>query len=309
MELTLTNIKSNWKRIATVTVLVALFFVQIYEIRFGTDLIFVTLLIASTFHANPLKFFIDWFPPILLFYLYEYIRGRANIYADSLGITTAVESLVELERNIFFFLSDIPTVILQEGLKPDLQTTYWYDYILFFFYTSFFWFWLVAGYVIWLYKRDLFKRYIYGFMSYALATAFWFIMFPAAPPWFASDKGYLPYMERVLWTDGGALPADGREFVSTYGGNPVAAFPSNHAGWPFFASIWLILAFGWKRAGWTLIFPVMIAFATWYGAEHFVVDSIFGFFFASVFVFISWNWNGKKVRSVIKSYYKKLKKK
>jgi hypothetical protein len=298
MKKTIKLLKIHWKRVVTVLLVALIFTLQVYKFRFGTDLIFVTLLIAATLHSKPFKFLVDWIPPIILFYVYEYVRGRANLVADKLGIETAVESIVNLERKIFFMFNEIPPVVIQQWLKPDLHTTYWYDYILFFFYTSFFWFWLASGYVVWIYKRDYFKRYIYGFMSYALSTAIWFIFFPAAPPWYASNEGYIPYVERVLWTDGGALPSDGLEFVSTYGGNPVAAVPSNHAGWPFFASVWLILLFGWKKAGWTIIFPFMIAFSTWFGAEHYVIDSLFGFAFAGLFVFLSWKW--KEVKSFIK---------
>jgi membrane-associated phospholipid phosphatase len=177
---------------------------------------------------------------------------------------------------MFFFLSEIPPVVIQYALKPDLSVTHWYDYILFFFYTSFFWFWLLGGFIIWTKKHAYFNCYMYGIVSMALFSAVIFILAPAAPPWYAANEGLIPEVSRVLWNEGGALQSNQFEFVSTYGRNPVAALPSNHVAWPTFTSIWLIFLFGWKRAGWVIIFPLLIAFATWYGGEHYVIDSLAG---------------------------------
>jgi membrane-associated phospholipid phosphatase len=69
--------------------------------------------------------------------------------------------------------------------------------------------------------------------------------------------------------------------------------PSLHAAWPFFASLYVVKVFGKK---WLPIFivPIMIAIATWYGAEHYVIDSLLGFFLAFVFYKVSWRWFFRK---------------
>lgn len=249
------------------------------------DIIILTLLVASVFHGEPSKFLKDWMPPILVFYLYEYLRARAYTFAESIGIEVVVQPIIDIERQIFSMFDEIPTVWLQRTLRPDYLETNWYDYFLFFVYSSFFWFWLVIGYAIWIYKRDLFKRYIWGLVIFSLFGVLMFALIPTAPPWYAADTGHLPYLSRILWTSD-YLPSDGLSFVSTYGRNDFAAIPSMHTAWPFYGAIFCVYAFG-KKFWPILLLPLVIAFATWYGAEHYVIDSIVGAMLAMAAFYIA----------------------
>lgn len=256
-----------------IAVLVILSYFFVY--RFAFDGI-VLLLIALAFILKKEKeFFRDWSIPVLLFYLYEFVRGKAYLFAEMLNRPLLNDVLVNWESRIF---GKIPTVFLQYNLSNAEEGVFlpnWYDYLLFFFYVSFFVYWLGIGFLIWRKNSDLFKRYIYGLLGFSMVSAVIYIFFPSAPPWYASQVGILPPLERLMLSYD-YFSAKYVTMVSTYGNNDFAAFPSLHAAWPFYVSLFAVGVWG-KKALPLLMIPLIIAFATWYGAEHYVIDSIFGF--------------------------------
>ncbi|MCA9382587.1 phosphatase PAP2 family protein, partial [Candidatus Dojkabacteria bacterium] len=240
---------------------------------FGMDLILVVLLVAALLLKDGKKFLLEWSIPVILFYLYEILRGYSDNIAEYLGRPLIIEPIINLETHLFFFLSDVPTVVLQNLLHPQLGVIHWYDYLLAFVYSSFFWFWMAVGFVIWKKRHKYFRPYIFGLMVISFFSALlFFIPFPTSPPWWASENGYLPQVERVMW-----VTLEGNSevtLINAYGRNDFAAIPSLHFTWPFFASLMLVLAFPDKKyLKLIFIVPFLIAFATWYGAEHYVVDS------------------------------------
>lgn len=253
------KVKANWKRILIFVAVPTLLVLNVYKLNFGFDVIVLTLFFASIFHTNPLNFLRDWMPPIFAFYLYEYLRGYAEDYAFKFNREVIIQPIITIEEKLFFFMDRIPTVYLQQELRPDYSQTNWYDYVLFFFYASFFWFWLVVGYIIWYYQRQYFKKYMWGLVGFSMFGVIIFFLFPSAPPWYAADNGYLPYLSRILWTSD-YLPSDSLTFVNTYGRNDVAAIPSFHVAWPLYAALFMIKIFGKKFIP-LLIFPSLIAFA------------------------------------------------
>lgn len=253
---------------------------------FGMDIILVVLLVAALLLKDGKKFLIEWSIPIMLFYLYEILRGYSDDIANILGRGLLVEQVINLERHLFFFLSDVPSVLLQQWLHPQMGVVHWYDYLLAFIYSSFFWFWLAVGFVIWKKRHKFFRPYMFGLIIISFLSAIlFFIPFPTSPPWWASENGYLPQMERVMW-----VTLEGNSevtVVNAYGRNDFAAVPSLHFTWPFFACLMLVLAFPEKKYLWFLfIVPLLIGFATWYGAEHYVVDSMIGGVIAIVAVLV-----------------------
>jgi membrane-associated phospholipid phosphatase len=104
-----------------------------------------------------------------------------------------------------------------------------------------------------------------------------YIAYPMAPPWMASEQGWLPAdVVRITgrgWHDIGL----GRMDVVLQGvGNPVAAMPSLHAGITFLIAIYGIqrLRSPWR---WLLVlYPLAMSTALVYYAEHYVVDVLAG---------------------------------
>ena len=126
----------------------------------------------------------------------------------------------------------------------------------------------------------MFYRYIYGLVGFSIFDAIIYVFFPTAPPWYAAQVGILPPLQRVMLIHD-YFSAKYVSLVSMYGNNDFAAWPSHHAAWPFFAWLFLVGTFGKKMIP-LIIVPLVIAFATWYGAEHYVIDSIAGFAVAGI---------------------------
>lgn len=274
-------------KLLLVLLIVSLLCLNLFVMRLGTGFIILTLLVVALFSGGSIQFIRDWSFPVILLYVYEFLRGGAyNHVAKPLGIDPIARPLVWMEEKLFFFMDEIPTVKLQHWLKPDAMrgdvSANWYDYILFFFYTTFFWYWLGVGFVLWLKRRELFKPYMYGLVAFSMFDTILYAFLPTAPPWAAARVPFLliPPVDRILWKID-LLPGDTLSFVTNYGHNDYAAFPSHHAAWPFFATLFLVKAFGKKAVPFFAI-PLIVVFATWYGAEHYVIDSLAGFLVAYI---------------------------
>ncbi|MCA9380975.1 phosphatase PAP2 family protein [Candidatus Dojkabacteria bacterium] len=221
------------------------------------------------------QLFADWIPALLVFYFYEFSRAHAFDIATALHRPLIIDGLFKLEQSIFGFL---PNIKLQEVIHPVITNPTLFDYVMFVFYGGFFWMWAVMGYYFWLKGRGLYKKYMYGLIGFSLVAVLVFILFPTAPPWYASDLGLIPHVDRIIWEFQyfGTVAFDN---VQNIGRNDFAALPSLHTGWTFYMALFFTKVNKWKGA-WMFIVPAGVAFATWYGAEHYVVDSIVGALFA-----------------------------
>ena len=232
-------IKKNRVVITLVVFSILLVLSNIFFVRFAFDAIVIALVVIAIILKKQKEFFKDWTIPILLFYLYEFLRGKGYVIAQYLNRPLVNEWLIELESKLFSFNGDISVVFLQYTLSNPSAKTFiplWYDYILFLFYTSFFWFWLVIGFIIWNKSRKMFKQYMYGLVGFSLFDTLIYIFYPSVPPWYASQMEVLPFLRRVMWSYD-FLPSKYTSLVSTYGNNEFAAFPSHHAAWPFFGAL------------------------------------------------------------------------
>jgi membrane-associated phospholipid phosphatase len=109
----------------------------------------------------------------------------------------------------------------------------------------------------------------------------------------AARDGLLPPVERLTSVVLGQLAGSSGSGVSspdTSNGlvNNVAAIPSMHAAWCFYACLFL-----WQRTRrwrWVLVaYPVAMAFSLIYGGEHYVFDILLGWAYATA-AFVAMNW-------------------
>lgn len=248
-------------------------------------LLIIALLLP--FLSKKYQFIRDWYPLFVLFFVYDTLRGMAfNVGVGYLGRELITDGLIHFERNLFFFLPDLPVVVIQNILRPNPAGVYWYDYILYFFYLSFFYYWIIVGIILWYKDKREFYLYGYGLFGFSiLGILIFFFLFPTAPPWWAAEHGLMTNVQRVLWelpwikNSIGLIPAPDM--------NLFAAVPSYHAAWPMYSTLFMIRHYG-AKALWLILIPLIIAFATWYGAEHYVVDSLGGFVLAiAAYVFMT----------------------
>lgn len=296
-------LKRNWQVLVIILLVVFIFIANFFFFRLAMDLIIVFFALVALIFKKQKEFIRDWFPPLILFYLYEFLRGRANIIGDFLHRPLVDSALINVDKVLFGIGDKVPTVYFQYSMS-NIQTgsfsPCWYDFVLFFFYTSFFWFWILAGFLAWIKSRSLFQRYMYGLVGFSLFDTLIYVFYPSAPPWYAAQEGLLPPLQRLMLSYD-YFSTKYFSVVSAYGDNPFAAFPSHHAAWPFYSALFLIYMFG-KKALPTLLIPLIIAFATWYGAEHYIIDSIAGFliaFIAFLLAITDYSKLKKKLRFIV----------
>ena len=137
-----------------------------------------------------------------------------------------------------------------------------------------------------------------------------FALFPAAPPWLASREGELEWTTRSIGPISGHIPFVSVSFEGLFErgseyANPVAAVPSLHAAYTL-----LITLFLWRSARrarpFLAVYPVAMAFALVYTAEHYVVDILLGWAYAVAALWavhrIADRWAGSETARRASSY-------
>ena len=224
----------------------------------------------------------EWLPLALVLAVYDLLRGHAD------GLLFSAWYRPQLDADAFLFGGTVPTVWLQDHLWHGASNLRWYDYASFGVYVSYF----VATYAVagllWFFARGHFRRYIGSVMLLAGMGFLTFVLFPAAPPWLASEHGDLDATTRLTGPIGGQIPflsfssdalfERGWEYA-----NPVAAVPSLHAAYTL-----LITLFLWRFTRWgrplLAAYPIAMAFALVYAAEHYLTDILVGWAYTLVAV-------------------------
>jgi hypothetical protein len=227
----------------------------------------------------------EWLPLALVLAVYDLLRGQAD------GLLFSAWYLPQLEADALLFGGTVPTVWLQDRLWHGSSHLRWYDYASWAVYVSYFLAtYLLAG-LLWFFARARFRRYV-GSVALLAGMAFvTFALFPAAPPWLASREGVLDPTTRLIGPISGHVPFLSFSFEGLFErgseyANPVAAVPSLHAAYTL-----LITLFLWRSAPrWArpllAAYPVAMAFALVYTAEHYVVDILLGWAYTLVAVWV-----------------------
>ena len=263
-----------------------------HNIWFSPDQFFIFALVAAVILGRGRRFIADWAPIILIFLSYEYFRGALPAI---LKFPLHSTDLIWAEQFVF---GVIPTIYLQ-GLFLDLNHFQWYDFFFSLIYMSFWVVPLVFSYYIWIKNRPLFKFMTLTLFIGCYATFITFTLFPAMPPWMASERELLPHVERILYkttaylTVPGALPT----LYSLLRGNTVAAMPSMHVELP---TMMFLFSLAFKNRGLILLTGLYLLatyFAITYLGEHYVIDGFAGSLYA-IAAYISAKWVGKKLRLI-----------
>jgi PAP2 superfamily len=227
---------------------------------------------------------LEWLPLALVLAVYDLLRGHAD------GLLFSTWYRPQLEADSFLFGGHVPTVWLQDRLWHGASHVRWYDYATWGVYMSYFVAtYLLAGF-LWFVDRARFRRYI-GSVALLAGMAFaTFALFPAAPPWLASRTGDLDPTTRLIGPISGHIPFLSFSFEGLYErgteySNPVAAVPSLHAAYTLLFTLFLWHAARWARPLLAL-YPLAMAFALAYAAEHYVFDVLLGWAYTLVAVWV-----------------------
>ena len=234
-------------------------------ISVSPDYLLLLLLPVALASGRVFGFLRDWIPFILIFLGWEAMRG----VAPKAGIAPHVADLAALERAMFG--GHLPTVVLQAWLASPLGRPVAYAATVVYF--SHFVFPIGVALALWLADRRQFLRFTTALMGMAFVAFVIFLLAPTAPPWYADSHGVITGVTKIVST---TLPSAISPYYSALNPNPVAAFPSLHAAFPFLGYLAVRETFS-PRVSWlTLGWCVMVWFSVVYLGEHYVVDVVAG---------------------------------
>jgi hypothetical protein len=225
-----------------------------------------------------LRALFDWLPLLVILAVYDIVRSNA----ESLIARAHLEPMIWFDELVGF--GTAPTVRLQDALF-DAQHPHWYDYVSLVVYSSHFLAAILAGATVYFVARARFARYAFTFLACSIAGFATYVIYPAIPPWMASEQGALPQTYRsvdIIWSHIGldflAKVFSGNPKYS----NPVGALPSLHAAYPLLLLLlfWAVASTRWRVV--LVAYAVAMSFVLVYFAEHYVFDLLFGYVYAVV---------------------------
>lgn len=219
-------------------------------------------------------------PFFVILFIYESFRSVAD------NINTRVEYLWMPGVDKIFFGGTLPTITLQKALwTGDLS---WIDYLFYIPYMLHFV--LPVALVVYVLIK-IPKKYLQvvtGFLLTALICFVVYILFPAAPPWMASNLGYIDPLHRIsidIWSSFGV--SDFNQVYINVSPNAVAAVPSLHAAWATLFALYItsLLKSNFRYLAW--VYPLLIYVGTIYLGEHYFIDILLGVIVAVVAFILS----------------------
>jgi PAP2 superfamily len=222
---------------------------------------------------------LEWLPFAVILWAYDLLRGQAD------GLVFSAHVRPQLRAEQFLFGVTAPTVTLQEHLWKGFFEIHWYDYVTWLVYVSYFLATYVVAAILWFFARDRFRRYVVMVSLIAMMGFATYALFPAAPPWMASQFGDLAPTTRLVGVVWSHIPIGNFNSLFEKGeaySNEVAAVPSLHGAYTLLVTLILWpLAPRWARVLLAL-YPVAMAFALVYTAEHYFVDILIGWIYTLV---------------------------
>ena len=227
-----------------------------------------------------LRFVRDWSLPMVGLIIYFYSRGLT----DELGLPVHITMPIRFDEwlsRLFGGGDTLPTVHLQRALcgDPCLRDSepHWYDLFFTTVYASHFLTGLTIAAVLWVRERAAWLRWMRRYVAINFGALVCYILYPMAPPWMASEQGYvhdaIPRLTSRGWRD---LGLDRFNLILQGVGNPVAAMPSLHAGITFLVAMYGIWRLRSPLRYLLVLYPVAMCTTLVYYGEHYVVDVLAG---------------------------------
>jgi membrane-associated phospholipid phosphatase len=225
-------------------------------------------------------------PYVTLIVVYAELRGLAHVLRPEPYFTPHLD----LER--WLFGGNVPASVLQDWWWAGYER--WYDSVLLGVSRIHQFVPLTLAFVLWMRRRALYFRFATTMVTLSFAAALTFALYPAAPPWHASEAGLISAVKI------GGHPTTTATVWAPYDlvrGNPDAAIPSLHAGYAFL--VFLMVSSLFWRTRWRVpvvcmaaIYPALQSFAAVYTGNHYVVDILIGYGYATVVFFaIRYVWH------------------
>jgi membrane-associated phospholipid phosphatase len=231
-----------------------------------------------------LRLILDWLPIVVVLGAYDFTRGAA----DSLGIAPHAQTMIDFDRFVFF--GTTPTEWLQSHLyEPGV--VHWWDVGFTLVYTSYFITPFALAGFLWARDRLAFLRFTRRLVTLALAGLATYILFPAVPPWMASEMGLLEEVHRTT-SDGWQVIGGGTAGLFSEGQatvNLVAAVPSLHSAFTLLVALFLWPRVRPRLRPLLLLYPFAMGLTLMATGEHYLFDVLLGWLYAGA-VMVGWTW-------------------
>jgi len=256
-----------WFRTAII-VAVTTFFLVKHSI-WTPDTLFIGLLAIFVVLGQARVFIIRFAPFVLLLLAYDSFRG----IADDLNTYVNFWPMISFDMNLFG--GHLPTAVLQSWWWHGSLS--WYDFYFYFLYAIHFVMPVALAVLIWKLKPKMYWEFVIAIVGLSFMAFITYIIFPAAPPWMASDLHYIEPIHRIssdIWHAMGF--EDFSKLYSEISPNPVAAVPSLHSAYPLLFVLYFWRLFGVRKTWWLLAYPISMWIGVVYLGEHYVFDFVAG---------------------------------
>jgi hypothetical protein len=256
----------RYKNIFLITVIA---FLILWKAFWSPDVLFLIFLFIFTIYGHGKEFIRKFSPFVVLLISYESLRGFAPMITGHVHFT----EMIHFDQ--WLGGGQLPTVALQHAwFNGSLQ---WFDYYFYFTYMLHFLSPFILASLIWKFRPQHYWQYIGALLTLSYAGFVTYVIFPAAPPWMASEMGLIPKIAKLsteIWWGWGVhtIPT----LYSHLNPNPVAAVPSLHCAYPTLALLFVHKLFGRKWSVPFLVYPASVWLGVVYLGEHYVFDVILG---------------------------------
>jgi len=182
----------------------------------------------------------------------------------------------------------VPSVWLQERLVDG--TPHAYDAVAALVYVTHFVSIPLLTAVVWFWLRERFVGWLVAVLTMSVMGIVGYVVYPAAPPWMASEQGVIGTVDRISSIGWELLHLDavGRlTEIGQSGSNPVAAMPSLHAGAALLVALFVWPSVGAHARVALAAYAVAMAVTLVYTGEHYVVDIAAGWLVAALALVVS----------------------
>lgn len=287
--------EKNITRISFFYIVAIVILMLVKSISITPDRLFLLLALFAVVIGKGKMFLRDWLPFVGLFLGYEVLRG----FADSVGFNVNFTGLIWGEKLI---TGSMPTIWLQNKFYQPRQVN-WYDVVGVILYFLHFVNPLLVAFLFWWKDKKLYWQFVFGLLVLSFSAFLFFVVFPSAPPWLAAKEGYLPPIHKIIdeTLDKSEINYSISFLYQKLNPNPVAAFPSLHAGFS-----WLTLLVLSEYSAVLTVFFLPIAVSTLlaivYLGEHYVIDAISGVVLATIVYLLIY----RRTQLVLATTYRKF---
>ena len=266
------------QRLKHLILISVILFLFLWKAFWSPDVLFVIFLPVFIFYGLGMDYVKRFFPLVALLFSYESLRSIVPLVNKNVH----VHEMINFDK--WLFHGNVPTVWLQSHWYHG--TLQWYDYYFYFVYMLHFLSPFLIALALWRLRPEGYWRYITALVTLSFAGFATYLLFPAAPPWLASEMGavrHVTHLSTAIWWGWGihSIPT----LYNSLDPNPVAAVPSLHAAYPTLDFLFVNRLFGKKVSIPFLIYPISVWIGVVYLGEHYVFDVLLGITYAVVAFF------------------------